>query len=294
MRFRPLTGASVLLLVLAALAMTACGSSDSKKSSTSAAGAKPAALSLSIAESGKAARFTAPASAKGGLVTVTLVNKGKMPHAAQLVRVTGNHTPAEAIKTIGSNSDRTPAWIRGEGGVTTVGPGQTGTATLILPAGKYALVDSGGPGSGPPANTSLTVTAGASGSLPSTPVTVTAAAPSKDHFKWEISGTLKPGDNRLTFVSKGKDTIHFLGAFRVTGNPPEAAIKKALTTNGKPPAFFDQASFTETAVIDSGKSEVVSLSLRKPGQYVLFCPLKDRDGGKSHDQEGLLTKVTVK
>jgi hypothetical protein len=39
---------------------------------------------------------------------------------------------------------------------------------------------------------------------------------------------------------------------------------------------------------------VTKLELSKPGRYVLFCPLTDREGGKSHDQEGLLTTVEVK
>jgi hypothetical protein len=289
---------SALIAVLAAVAFAACGDSKSEKSdksSTPSGAAKPATLSLSISESGKSAKFTAPASAKGGLVNVTLSNKGKRPHTGQLIRLTGGHTPAEAIKTIGSNSNKVPPWIRGEGGPSAVAPGKTGSATLILPAGNYLLVDEGGPGSsGPPAYTGLKVTAGSSGSLPSTPTTVTAASTGKDRWKWDVSGTLKSGDNRLTFVSKGKDTLHFLGAFRVKGNPSLAQVKKGLATQGKPPAFIDGSSFVTTTILDDGKSEVASLALRQPGQYVLFCPLNDRDGGKAHDQEGLLKKITVK
>ncbi len=41
-------------------------------------------------------------------------------------------------------------------------------------------------------------------------------------------------------------------------------------------------------------SQTTELDLKKPGQYVFFCPLTDRDGGKPHDQEGLLKIVTVK
>jgi hypothetical protein len=282
------------MVVLAALGLAACGDSKKGKSSTSAGAAKPAALSLSISESGKAAKFTAPASAKGGLVEVTLENKGKQPHAAQLIRLTGGHTPADAIKTVGGGSRKVPQWLRGEGGVSAVPPGKSDSATVVLTAGSYVIVDSGGPGSGPPAYTALKVTAGPSGELPSTPTTITAATAGKDRFKWQVSGELKRGDNHITFVSKGKDTLHFAGAFRVTGNPSLAQVSKALQSNGKPPKFVDQSSFTETTILDSGKSEIGTLGLRKPGQYVLFCPLSDRDGGKPHTEEGLLTKFTVK
>jgi hypothetical protein len=288
---------SALITVLVAVALAACGDdkkSGSEKSSPSTPAAEPATLSVSITEAGKAAKFTAPASTKGGLVEVSLENKGKKPHSGQLVRVTGGHTPADAVKTIGSNSDKAPAWIRAEGGPSAVAPGKTGKATVILPAGQYLVLDEGGPGSGPPAYTPFKVTAGKSGSLPSTPTTVTAASTGKDQWKWDVSGTLKTGDNRLTFVSKGKNTLHFLGAFRVKGNPSLAQVKKAIASQGKPPAFLDQSSFVTTTILDDGKSQVASLAIRQPGQYVLFCPLKDRDGGKSHDQEGLLKKITVK
>ena len=68
---------------------------------------------------------------------------------------------------------------------------------------------------------------------------------------------------------------------------------KALKSNGKPPAFV-LGPPAVTSVLDGGKSEVTSFSLQKPGKYVLFCPLPDRDGGKPHFEEGLLTTVTVK
>ena len=286
------------MTVLAAVALAACGDdkskSDSGKPPTNPGGTTPAALSLSIAEAGKSAKFTVPASTKGGLVEVTLENKGKKPHAAQLVRLLGGHKPAEAVKAVSGNSNKTPSWLRGEGGPSTALPGKSSKASVILPKGDYVVLDSGGPGSGPPAYKAFKVTAGESGDLPGTDTTVTAAAAGKDHFKWQVDGQLKPGENRITFVSKGKDTIHFVGAFRVKGDPSLAKIQKGLASNGKPPAFVDGSSFANTSVIDSGKSEVTSLGIRKPGQYVLFCPLSDRDGGKPHDQEGLLQKITVK
>lgn len=287
-RFPVLATCCAALLIAAALGLSACGSSGGS-------GDNASKLSLSIAESGKTAKFTAPKAAKGGLVTVTLKNSGKQPHSAQLALVQGNHTAAQALKIVSSNSNKTPSWLRAEGGVSAVPPGQSGTATLNLPGGKYVLTELGGPGSsGPPASTQIQFRSGKTGTLPGTPTTITADNPSKDHYKWDISGTLKPGVNKITFDSKGKQALHFIGAFRVTGNPSKAAILKALKTNGKPPSFVDLSSFYDTAAIDGGKSQTSELLLQKPGKYVLFCPLTDRDGGKPHFAEGLLTTVTVK
>lgn len=274
-------------LLATALIAAGCGNDKENKGS-----ATSNTLAVTVSETGKKARFTAPASAKGGLTRVTLENSGKMPHTAQLIRLEGGHTTQEALKVIGSNSDKIPDWIHGEGGPV-AGPGATGTATVNLPAGKYVIADMGE--GGPPATTNLTVSGGKKGTIPSAPVSVTAAEPREDHFKWDLSGTLKPGSNEIKFDSKGKESLHFIGAVRLKRDVPLNEIKKALARQGRPPAFLDEKTFYTTTVLDGGKSEATSLELRGgPGTYVLFCPLKDRDGGKAHDQEGLLTKLTVK
>jgi hypothetical protein len=162
-----------------------------------------------------------------------------------------------------------------------------------VPAGKYMVADIGS--QGPPVYSTLTITAGKTGSLPSTPTTVTAANPSKDKYKWEISGALKPGANQVTFDSKGKEALHFIGAFKLKSKASKAQILKALKSQGKPPPFVDQGSFYNTAAIDGRKSQTTPLQLRGgPGEYVLFCPLTDRDETKPHFEQGLLTTISVK
>jgi len=278
---------SFAAVLTAALAVAGCGSSKSKSSSAST-------FDVTVTESGKQAKYSVPATVKGGLTRITVANHGKAPHAAQLVRILGSHTPQEVLKIINSNDPKTPSWIRGEGGVGPTPPGKPLTATAVLPAGKYFVADLGGPGgNGPTGYAQFTVSGEAAGSLPSTSTTVTAANPSKDKFKWEISGPLKAGSGDLTFVSKGKEAIHFIGAFRLTGNASKDQIIKALKSNGKPPSFIDQSSFYTSAVLDGGKSEVTPFRFSQPGKWVLWCPLHDRDGGKPHFEEGLLTQVTV-
>ncbi len=143
--------------------------------------------------------------------------------------------------------------------------------------------------------TDLTVTAGPAGNpaLPSTATTITATNPSKDHYSWEVSGPLTHGVNHVTFVSKGKRAIHIILAARLNGNPSTAQILKALASHGPPPAFVDPTGFVNTAALDGGRSDINELTLSKPGRYVLFCPLTDRDGGKEHFKEGLIKVVTV-
>ena len=101
--------------------------------------------------------------------------------------------------------------------------------------------------------------------------------------------------NNITFNSKGKDALHLIFAVPVKGKaPPLSQIKKDLASNGPPPPYADAQNAQSTAILDGGSSQTTTLDLKKPGQYIFFCPLTDRDGGKPHDQEGLLTVQTVK
>jgi hypothetical protein len=307
-RFRG-PGARLVAVALlgAAIAVAGCGGSSktSAGTATSASSAStespevprvPPKLVLSIAEAGKTSKFEAPASIAGGLVTVQLTNPGKARHGAQLIRIEGSHSIEEAVKAIGGESQKTPEWVRAEGGVGQVPSEATDSAIVNLPVGKYAIVDLAGAreSGGPPAIAPLTVTAGGrQGSVPKGVVQVTAANPSKDHYKWEISGPLKAGGNALTFVSKGEPALHELSAIRITHDEPTATIVKALESNGPPPSWMDPSTGDATAALDGGKSLNTFYALLKPGKYVFVCHLRDRDGGKPHFAEGLLKTVTV-
>jgi hypothetical protein len=282
---------SLGFVVVAGLLVAGCGSSKSSS---------PTPLNMSIAEKGKAASFTAPASAKGGLVTVKLTNSGKAPHGVQFIQYTGGHTMADVLQQLGGKSNAIPPWAKLEGGVGSVAPGQTGTATVNLPQGNYVLVDAAalggsGPSSGPPATAGIKLSGGSSGDLPGTDGRVTAATNGKDKYKWEISG-LKTGSNQVTFDSKGDEAVHTIVAVPVKGTaPPLSQIQKDLATNGPPPPYVDASGIQSSAILDGGLSQTTTLDLKAPGQYIFFCPLLDRNGkGKSHDQEGLLSVQTVK
>ena len=275
----------------AAAAIAGCGSSDDNSN--------PTTLSLTIGETGKTAAFQAPKTATGGLVKVELANQGKAPHGVQFIQYTNGHTMQDVLQQLGSNSNVIPPWVKLGGGIGSVAPGQTGTATVNLPGGNYVLVDAaalGGPGpsSGPPATAGLTLSGGSAGDLPDTSANVTADSLGDDKFKWDISG-LKTGTNQITFDSKGDDTVHTIIAVPVKGQaPPLSQIQKDLAKNGPPPSYVDPSGIQSSAILDGGLSQTTTLDLKTPGQYIFFCPLTDRDGkGKSHDQEGLLAVENV-
>lgn len=281
-----LSAALAITASIVCLGIAGCGSSDESN---------PTPLKVGVSEQGKKATFSAPKSAKGGLVTVTLTNSGKAPHGVQFVRYTGSHSAQDALKELAGESEETPEWLRAQGGIGAAAGGQSAKATLNLPSGNYVLIDTasfGGEG-GPPATAELKVTEGDEGDLPSTPGTVTAAETGHDKFAWEFSG-LKAGENQITFDSEGEESIHLIIAVPVKGKaPPLSQIKKDFSKEGPPPSYIDFEEGQSTAILDGGLSQTTTLDLKKPGQYIFFCPLTDRDGGKPHDQEGLLAVETV-
>lgn len=272
----------------AVLVAAGCGSSSTE----------PTKVPMSISEKGKSATFRAPKSAKGGLVEISFRNQGKAPHGVQLIQYTGNHTAGDVLKQLGSNGNKIPGWLKTQGGTPAIPGGQSDTATLNLPTGNYVVADSaalgGGPG-GPPATANVKFTSGDTGDLPSTDATVKAAKTGKDKYAWDISG-LKKGRQQVTFDSEGIDAAHLIGVAAVKGKaPPLSKIKNDFASqSGPPPPYLDVQNSEFTAVLDGGKSQTTTLELKKPGQYVVFCPLTDKDGGKPHDQEGMLKVITVK
>jgi len=171
-----------------------------------------------------------------------LTNSGQAPHAAQLILVTGGHTPAEAVKQVAGNSNKTPNWLRAEGGIGTTPGGQTRTATVNLPKGNYVIVDTASLRSGaPPAFGETKLSKGRTGTVPKYVAHITGLQTGKDKYAWQITG-LKAGTNPLDFVSKGKGGIHAAVAIKVKGNPSLATIRKALQSNsGPPPSFVARA-----------------------------------------------------
>lgn len=275
-----------LAALVAVLVAAGCGGSSGSD--------EPTVLNIGVSEQGKEAKFELPKSAEGGLVEVKLTNEGKAPHGVQFVRFTEGHNEQEVLKELAGENEKTPDWILGEGGVGAIGPGETGTATLNLEEGDFVVVDAASiaGGGGPPATAPLKVTEGEEGDLPETEGSVTAASTGEDEFEWEVEN-LKAGHDQFTFNSEGDDSLHLIIAVPIKGKAPsQAQLEKDFQKEGPPPPYADVKDTQSTAVIDGGKSQTTSLNLKK-GKYIFFCPLTDRDGGKPHDQEGLLSIETV-
>jgi uncharacterized cupredoxin-like copper-binding protein len=281
-----------IVAVLALLVVAGCGKDDKEKSS------KPATLSITTTDLGKKKFKTdAPKSVSGGAVTVNFRNSGKVPHEAQLIRLDGGHTVDEALKVVSADKPVIPDWLHAEGGVAATPPGASGSATVKLTPGSYAVVDSESDNGPPPAlfgaKATFKVTGDNGSDVKDTGVKVEAKDKGDDRFEWVASG-LKPGTQNLTFDNTSKQ-IHIMVAAPIRGKATLADVKKSLSQekpSGPPPVDFDKVA--GTSVLDGKKKETARVKLVK-GRYALICFLTDRDGkGKPHFQEGMLKEVDVK
>ena len=272
---------AALLGIASLCLLPACGSDDD---SSEGGGAAPAKVALKISAAGKKSKIEAPKSLKPGLVEFSFENTDKKPHDAQLVRVDGNQSAKEIEKVIESEGGPIPPWIHGAGGLGTVPPGKTGTATDLLEPGTHYVFDTEGGGY---AKIDVSGEA-ASAELPTTPATIKTR-----EYRFEPSG-LKAGKNRLTFENVGKELHHVIAAPLRKG-ATLADVKKFAATEGEgsgpPPLDFEKA--VGTTVLDPGKKQVTELELQK-GKYAFLCFISDRKGGPPHVAKGMVQEVEIK
>jgi hypothetical protein len=260
-------------------------------------------LTFKLTDSGTLPVLTGPKPkhVRGGLINVKLINSGRASHSAQLIRVVGKdstHTTANALNLVASpHPKKIPVWLRFLGGLGPTPAGQSNVATINLTGGQYLVVDtSGARTSSPPAHTTITIDPGNPGNLPKTTAGVTGATGPKgstDRYQWKLAG-LKAGANRILFDSEGKKTIHQVLALRLKGSPSLGQLKKGLKSNSTPSFVDTSVPPVGTATLDGNNThtETATLDLAA-GTYVFFCPLTDRNDGKPHFLEGMLTTLTV-
>ncbi len=292
----------LVTVVIAAmpLGLAACGDDGDK---AAAAKATPLVITTSDASS-KRLKTVAPKTIKGGLVKLTFTNAStKDEHEAQLLRIDGAHTIKDVVKLVNAPEiEVIPDWVHLVGGAGGTPPGQTRTATLNLPAGKYVMVDTGqGDPPVPSARGAIAefeVTAGKDGALPASTATITAVEDeqAKPEHSYEVSGGLKVGKNQVRFVTKGEEPHHAV-LFPILPGKKLTDVKKFFSKLGRPsgPPPVDFMSGANTPVLDGDLEQVTDLELRKPGKYAMVCFLKDRDGkGKRHLATGMFKEIDVK
>jgi hypothetical protein len=277
-RFSFRVAACIALAALAAFGVTACGSSSEETQS----------LTFTISNDGKETKISGPDSADTGVAEITLKNDGKAAGEMQLVRVEGDHSAEDAVKGLSAATGGKPFpdWFFAAGGVGSTAPGKSQTVTQVLEPGTYYAFETESPGRPEPASIpAVEVTGEASDETVEADETV-------DAFDYGFkSQQLSSGKTEIAFDNTGAQPHHLLAAPLIGDSTAEDVEQAFKSQKGKPP--FDEKGFLSTAVLEGGEDQLVTLDL-KPGRYVLFCFVTDRQGGPPHAIKGMVDEVEVK
>lgn len=275
---RPLTSRIAVLVIAAGLAtagLAACGDESEQN------------LTFTLSGDGKAATFTGPESAEAGLTEITFENEGDSESDLQLIRVEGDRSPEEVVDGLGEaiNGKPFPDWFFAGGGIGTVTPGESATATQVLEPGAYYAFDTEGSQDLPdPKDVAMVEVSGEeSGDEVEGDATVSAF-----EYGFETDG-LSEG-SEIVFENKGAEPHHLVASPLVGDSTAEDVESFFETEKGKPP--FREEGGQTTAVIEGGESQLVPLDL-EPGRYVLLCFVSDRQGGPPHAFKGMVGEVEV-
>lgn len=239
--------------------------------------------------------FDAPTRVPAGVVEVVLRNSASGSHDVQLVRVEGDRSVEEVVDLVSSDGAPLPAWFHPEGGVSTVPPGGSHSATRRLPAGRYYVVETGTDGAGMPfaqagGVRALTVddeAAGASHDLPEADVTFTAA-----EHSFGLPAELRAGSPDVRFDNLGFEPHMVVAAPLLPGRTLDD-VRRFLTAGGDAPPALDVARATGTQIVD-GRTSIVTKMTFSAGVYAFVCFVNDRAGGPPHYTLGMLQELRVR
>jgi hypothetical protein len=268
----------LVVAVMAAIGLAACGDSEETQG-----------LTFTLSGDGKSAKINGPSSAETGLAEITLKNDRKGEGDLQLIRAEGDHSPEEVVEGLeaATKGKAFPEWFFAAGGIGTTAAGKSQTVTQVLEPGTYYAFNTEGSQeqSDPASVPAVEVTGDTSDETVEADETV-------DAFEYGFEADqLSAGKTEIAFNNTGAQPHHLLAAPLLgdnTAKDVEAAFK---SEKGKPP--FDEEGFLSTAVIEGGEGQLVTLDL-KPGRYVLFCFITDRQGSPPHALKGMVDEVEVR
>jgi hypothetical protein len=275
---------TLLAVALAATALAGCGDDEPAPEQEAP---DPQVLSIRATERAGASTLEVPRSAAPGLVEITFENTGRGPHSAELIRVEGEHAPAEVVEALGAaqRGEPVPEWFFAGGGVGTTPPGEARTVTQLFEPGIYYAFDTESPQPPPdPPAIEVTEDEPVEGELPDAPATITAS-----EYEFEAEG-LTPGAGPVKFENAGEQPHHIVAAPLSEGSTIEDVEAFVADESGPPPVDFGRGF--STAVVEGGDTQVVDLSF-EPTDYALLCFVSDREGGPPHAQLGMVSEAAV-
>src|SRR5215207_271417 len=274
---------------MAAFALPACGDSDEGDGN----GNGNQRLSVTLSGKGKAAEFKAPKSAEAGVAEITFTNKSEKPADMQLIRVEGDHSPAEVVRCLGKAIRGKPFedWFFAGGGVSPTKPGQSGSVTQVLAPGTYFVFNSESDGPPDPSSAGRIEVTGEASEEELEADTEIVADDARKEYRFKTSSPLHAGKQEILFRNAGAQPHHLLISM-IKGDASDEDIEKAFKADKAPPPLIEKGS-QATAVLEGKEAQLVTLDL-KPGRYAFYCFVSDREGGKPHALKGMVEEFKVK
>jgi len=313
--------ATVAVLILLA---TGCGGDDEEPATTGGptsteAPVQGGTLNVETPATNEKS-FTAPGEINGGVVTMTFKNNGKLKHEAFLLGI-GDRPEEEALRAfapvIKEDGAPIPEFLKAGGGVFEVRPGQTGTSSITVPAGRYLITcnltdadsqeDQGEEEGERPQlpvhfeqgmRKLLTVTSGAAepSALPQGDGVIGAK-----EYAFDVPA-LTAGKKQLVLRNDGPKEIHMAAFLEFPAGVDEAGAQRALQSFAQaesagtppPPGTPEPTEGAFGGVLDVGRAQTFEADLKAGHTYAVACFIPDRAGGPPHVAKGMVKTFIVR
>jgi uncharacterized cupredoxin-like copper-binding protein len=287
---------NIRILPLAALVgLAACSVKETPKvadtaaTPAAAASAAPNVVAITASEY----KFEMPDQIPAGLTTFQLTDAGKELHHATLIKLDSGKTVADLANGIKNMKPGTPppGWVIPTGGPNAIAPGSSGTLTMVVQPGNYAVVcfipDSKGvPHVAHGMMKALTVTPNSNENTtePASDVTVTL----KD-YQFDFSTPLTAGKHTIKIVTAPGQPHEFTFFQLAPGKTAKDLVSYVETgMKGAPPG----KPIGGVAAMSAGDAAYYDVDLT-PGDYAIICFLEDAKDGKPHFTHGMMQQIKV-
>ncbi|HTR19221.1 MAG TPA: hypothetical protein VMH88_00085 [Gemmatimonadales bacterium] len=275
---------------IACTAIAAVALACTKKAPPPPAAAAPAVVRITATDFAFAAPDTVPA----GVVTVVVVNQGKEPHQAVILRLAPGKTVADfqaGMRAMAKKPGGPPPWSGEMGGPNAALPGDSSNATQVLQPGSYVLVcfipsTDGMPHVMKGMFRSLTVSGSpvAAPEEPAADIVVTMT-----DYAYALSKPVTAGAHTFRVDNAGAQHHELLLVALAPGKKVKDFYAYAEGGMKGPPPFTRVAG---VGGLDAGAHASFSATL-PAGAYGMVCFLPDVKDGKPHGDHGMLFDFTV-
>jgi len=280
----------ILMCLLVASILVACGASPSTGPSSTPTSTSAAAIPK-ITINATEFSFAMPDTLQAGLVDITLMNQGGLPHLAQLSRLNNGVTQAQVLAAFSKGPNVLLPLLTFTGGVNVVVPGQSQEVILNLTQGQYVMLCFVTGSDNIPHFVKgmykfFTVSGQSNANQVSQPQA--DGQVTLKNFSFVLPTSIHAGSMMLQVTNHGSQP-HEMDLLKLMLGKSMQDVLAFLQKPAGPPPFADAGGMGALA---PGMSGWVKLNLTS-GNYVALCFVPDPTTGKLHFALGMITTFSV-